>query len=119
MVLRHTPPLMPMLESPGQRRSIRPQRRRPAPSKCLPRSIETEPMIDQKTPPVEADVSAAILTPAQGTRLCEASSWQARPLLQRRGAAGFTLAELLVSVGVLVVLVLFFGQVLKSTATIT
>jgi Tfp pilus assembly protein PilV len=32
---------------------------------------------------------------------------------------GFTLAELLVSVGVLVVLVLFFGQVLKSTATIT
>jgi hypothetical protein len=35
------------------------------------------------------------------------------------GAAGFTLAELLVSVGVLVVLVLFFGQILKSTATIT
>lgn len=35
------------------------------------------------------------------------------------GAAGFTLAELLVSVGVLVVLVLFFGQLLKSTATIT
>jgi Tfp pilus assembly protein PilV len=76
-------------------------------------------MIDQKTPPVEAAVSAAILTPAQGNRLCEASSWQARPPLQRRGAAGFTLAELLVSVGVLVVLVLFFGQVLKSTATIT
>jgi len=86
-------------------------------------------MIDQKTPPVMAAVlaapklseggSAAILTPTQGTRLCEASSWQTRPPLQPRGSAGFTLAELLVSVGVLVVLVLFFGQLLKSTASIT
>ena len=43
----------------------------------------------------------------------------ARLPLQRRGAAGFTLAELLVTVGVLVVLVLLFTQLLNSAATIT
>jgi Tfp pilus assembly protein PilV len=58
---------------------------------------------------VEAAVSAAILGQAQATRLP----------LQRRGAAGFTLAELLVTVGVLVVLVLLFTQLLNSAANIT
>ena len=38
--------------------------------------------------------------------------------LQCRGAAGFTLAELLVSVGVLVLLVLLFTQLLNSAATV-
>src|SRR4051812_47443399 len=37
----------------------------------------------------------------------------------RHGRAAFTLAELVVSVGVLVVLVLLFTQLLKSTASIT
>jgi Tfp pilus assembly protein PilV len=39
--------------------------------------------------------------------------------LQDRGAAGFTLAELVVTVGVLVVLVLLFAQLQKSAATVT
>src|SRR5439155_20957240 len=39
--------------------------------------------------------------------------------LQLRGAAGFTLAELLITVGVLILLVLLFTQLLNSTATIT
>jgi len=43
----------------------------------------------------------------------------ARLPLQWRGTAGFTLAELAVSVGVLVVLVLLFTQLLNSTASIT
>jgi type II secretory pathway pseudopilin PulG len=40
-------------------------------------------------------------------------------LKQRRRSRGFTLAELVVTVGVLVVLVLLFTQLLKSTASIT
>jgi len=58
---------------------------------------------------VEAAGSAAILGQAQATRLP----------LQRRGATAFTLAELVVTVGVLVVLVLLFTQLLNSTASIT
>jgi hypothetical protein len=58
---------------------------------------------------VEAAVSAAIHRPSQAARLP----------LQWRGIAGFTLAELLVSVGVLVLLVLLFTQLLNSAATIT
>lgn len=54
-------------------------------------------------------MSAAILRQVQATRLP----------LQRRGAAGFTLAELLVSVGVLVLLVLLTSHLLKSAATVT
>jgi hypothetical protein len=38
---------------------------------------------------------------------------------QRCGSGGFTLAELLITVGVLVVVVLLFTQLLKSAATIT
>jgi hypothetical protein len=41
------------------------------------------------------------------------------PKLQRRSAAGFTLAELLVTVGVLVLLVFLATQLLNSTAAIT
>ena len=55
---------------------------------------------------------AAILSPVQATRL---------PLQRARyvRASGFTLAELLVTVGVLVLLVLLFTQLLNSAATIT
>jgi hypothetical protein len=66
-------------------------------------------MIDQRITSVEAAVPAAMLTPAQASRLP----------LQRGGAAGFMLVELLVSVGVLVLLVLLFTQLLNSAATIT
>jgi hypothetical protein len=57
---------------------------------------------------VEAAVSAAMLGQAQAARLP----------LQRRGAAGFTLAELVVTVGVLVLLVFLATQLLKSAATV-
>jgi hypothetical protein len=70
-------------------------------------------------PPVEAPVlatpklgeggSAAIVDPAQATRLP----------LQRRSAAGFTLAELVVTIAVLVLLVFLATQLLKSAATVT
>jgi hypothetical protein len=58
---------------------------------------------------VEAAVPAAILGQAQAVR----------PPLQRRGGQAFTLAELLVSVGVLVLLVLLGTQLLNSAASIT
>ena len=58
---------------------------------------------------VETVVPIAILSPAQASRLP----------LQCRGAASFTLAELLVTLGVIVVLVLLFAQLLKSAATVT
>src|SRR5205823_3649341 len=72
--------------------------------------------------PVEAAVSAATLRPSQATRLRYAPAWQARvaPQWPRfRTVSGFTLAELLVTVGVLVLLVLLFTQLLNSAATIT
>jgi hypothetical protein len=61
---------------------------------------------------VQAAVSTATLNPAQATRL---------PLrcARSRRISGFTLAELLVTVGVLVLLVLLFTQLLNSAATIT
>lgn len=66
-------------------------------------------MRDDGSPgPVEEGVSAANAQSLQATRM---------PL--HKDSRAFTLAELLVSVGVLVVLVLFSGQLLKSTATIT
>jgi hypothetical protein len=58
---------------------------------------------------VEAIVPSAILVTARPTRLP----------LRGRSAGGFTLAELLVSVGVLVLLVLLATQLLNSAATIT
>src|SRR6266403_1162395 len=59
--------------------------------------------------PVEAAVSAANLQRSQATRLP----------LQRSRVGAFTLAELLVSVFVLVLLVFLFTQLLNSAATIT
>src|SRR6266700_7923746 len=57
---------------------------------------------------VEAAVPAATIQHAQATRLP----------LQRHSHAAFTLAELLVAVGVLVLLVLLVSQLLNSAATI-
>jgi hypothetical protein len=58
---------------------------------------------------VEVAVSAAILSPTQAIRLP----------LQRRRVRGFTLAELLVSMGVLVLLVFLATQLVNSAATVT
>jgi hypothetical protein len=60
-------------------------------------------------PPVEAAVSAAIPGQVQERRLP----------LQHRGAAGFTLPELVVTIGVLVLLAFLATQLLKSAATVT
>src|SRR6266513_2407250 len=71
--------------------------------------------------PVEAAVSAATLRPSQATRLRYAPAWQARvaPQWPRfRAVSGFTLAELLVTIGVLGLLVLLFTQLLNSAATV-
>lgn len=58
-------------------------------------------------------VEAAVSAP-----MCEHAPAAGLPL-QRRGKAAFTLAELVVSVGVLVVLVLFFTLLLNSAASLT
>src|SRR5438876_2976092 len=66
-------------------------------------------MADEASPkPVEAAVSAANFSAVQATRL---------PLQDRSG--GFTLTELLVSMGVLVLLVFLATQLLNSAATLT
>ena len=64
-------------------------------------------MTDDGSPPVEAAVPAATLHSQQARRL---------PLQQRSGA--FTLAELLISVGVLVVVVFLAMQLFNSAATV-
>jgi prepilin-type N-terminal cleavage/methylation domain-containing protein len=73
--------------------------------------------------PVKAAVPAATLEPSQATRLREASSWQARlplqPRLRLNACRGFTLVELLVSVGVLALLVFFVTSLVNSASTIT
>src|SRR6266550_3998222 len=67
-------------------------------------------MSDNRNPTsVEAAVPAAMCKRPQAARLP----------LQWRGTAGFTLAELIVSVGILVVIVLLFTTLLNSTASIT
>jgi len=65
-------------------------------------------MVNRKTVPVEAAVSAANLQRSQATRLP----------LQRSRVGAFTLAELLVTMGVLVLLVFLFTQLLTGAATI-
>jgi hypothetical protein len=59
--------------------------------------------------PVEAAVPAANLSLTQATRLP----------LRCRGTVGFTLAELLVSVGVLVIVIFLASQLFNSAATVT
>jgi hypothetical protein len=64
---------------------------------------------------------AATLQPSQTIRTFGSRSGQALPLgcPRFRGVAAFTLAELLVSIAVLVVLILLATQLLNSAATIT
>ena len=68
--------------------------------------------------PAELAVPAAVLSPTQATCLRHASAWQARLPLQQRSRA-FTLAELVVTVGVLALLVFLSAQLFKSAATVT
>jgi len=69
-------------------------------------------------PPVEAAVPAANPPRLQATRPFGDRSGQALPL-QRAYEAAFTLVELVVTVGVLVLLVFLFTQLLNSAATVT
>jgi type II secretory pathway pseudopilin PulG len=70
---------------------------------------------------VEAAVAAANLQPSQATRPFGYRFGQAVPLrsLRFRDEGGFTLVELLVSVGVLALLVLLVTSLVNSAATIT
>jgi hypothetical protein len=77
--------------------------------KCSLLSTGTEPMRDYDAKPVEAAVPAAMCNHPQAARLP----------VQWHGTAGFTLVELVVTIGVLVLLVLFATQLLKSAATLT
>src|SRR5262249_16205246 len=82
--------------------------------KCLSRLTGISAMgqktgAEQDGLPVGAAVSAATLRHPQAARLP----------LQWRGGAGFTLAELLVTVGVLVLLVFLTAQLLITAATVT
>ncbi len=76
-------------------------------------------MCDDRNPAsVEAAVPVAILGQAQATRPPEDGLAVASLPLQCRGAAGFTLAELLVSMGVLVLLVFLATQLINSATTV-
>src|SRR5437762_2811734 len=123
---------MPMSRSPGP---LRPRRQTPVArwKRLLPSTGTKVVMFSRASlTSVETAVPAAkhfiasdtpAATASQATRLREASSpWQARPFgyrsgqalpLQRprfRGESGFTLVELLVSIGVLAILVLLATQ---------
>lgn len=79
-------------------------------------------MVDHAMPkPVEAAVPAVNRSAAQATCLAPPppTPWSVVRGQRSLRAAGFTLAELLVSVGVLVLLVLLATQLLNSAATIT
>ena len=77
-------------------------------------------MGDKRNPTsVEAAVSAATLGQAQATHPPQVEFALATLSLQRRGVTGFTLVELLVTIGVLVILVLLATQLLNSAASIT
>jgi hypothetical protein len=69
--------------------------------------------------PVEAAMPTVNLQPLQATRLPLQRGHRATRHAAAFGVGGFTLAELLVTVGILVVLVLLFTQLINSAATIT
>jgi type II secretory pathway component PulJ len=71
--------------------------------------MRQETITERHNPPVEAAVPAASLQRSQATRLP----------LQRSRVGGFTLAELLVTMGVLVLLVFLATQLLNTAATVT
>ena len=68
---------------------------------------------------VEAAVPAAIVGQMRATRPPQDGLAVASLPLQRRGAAGFTLAELLISVGVIVLLVFLSTRLINSATTVT
>src|SRR5438093_11989176 len=110
---------MPISRSRGrqpQRRQMRLARR-----KCSLHSTGTSAVSRNTTAkrgnhPVEAAVPAANPNHRQATRIRPAWARQARLAPQRGGTAAFTLAELVVTVGVLVLLVVLGTQLLKSAA---
>jgi len=75
-------------------------------------------MPNEPNPPVEAAVPAASLQHEQATRLPLQRLFRALTMKQRERVSAFTLAELLVSVGVLVLLTLLATQLLNNAATI-
>src|SRR6266511_4714019 len=81
--------------------------------KCLSRSIGTEPMAEHDLSPVASAAQRGFhpATSKNGARRTAHAT--------RKGTDGFTLAELAVTVGVLVLLVLLATQLLKSAATVT
>src|SRR5436190_2681926 len=83
--------------------------------------MRQETITNRDKSPVEAAVSAVILNPAQAARPFDYHSGQALPLQRARSRriSGFTLAELLVTTGVLVLLVVLASQLFNSAATIT
>src|ERR1700751_667672 len=90
------------------------RRTRRGPWKCSLRLTGTEPMADGKPSLVASAVpSGFFLVSARKHNALRTAHTTARRM------DGFTLAELLVSVAVLVVLILLFAQLLKSAATIT
>ena len=75
-------------------------------------------MPNEPNPPVEAAVPAASLQHEQATRLPLQRLFRALTMKQRERVSAFTLAELLVSVGVLVLLTVLATQLLNNAATI-
>src|SRR5438477_12685398 len=87
---------------------------------CLLPLTGIESMRDKRNPiSVEAAVSAVIPEQVQATRPPQDELAVASLPLQRRRVTGFTLVELLVTIGVLVILVLLATQLLNSAASIT
>src|SRR5713226_7701853 len=81
--------------------------------KCLPRSTGTSAMLDQaSSTPVEAAVLATP-KPIEGGSAANLSALQATRLPLQRCCRGCTLAELVVSIGVLVLLVFLATQLLN------
>ena len=113
---------MPMLKRRG--RPPLSQQMRAGRRKCLPLLIETKPMIDQASTklqnntPREPTCGKARLFVRRSDRLVLLGACRFRQRAEHAYAA-FTLVELLVTVGVLVLLVLLFTQLLNSAATIT
>src|SRR5436190_11642837 len=113
---------MPMLRPRG--RQPLSQQMRAGRRKCLPLLIETEPMVDHATTLSQNNTSGQ-QTFGEHTLLVRHSDALVMPRACRfrqsaeHAHAAFTLVELLVTVGVLVLLVLLFTQLLNSAATIT
>ena len=76
-------------------------------------------MVDETNQALVAALSATNPQSLQATRLGQTPSWRAHLSLQNRGINAFTLAEILVTAGVLVLLIFLASQLFKSAATVT